>query len=145
MLCCLAGNGAIPVSAVRSATRPSVAHSTFWTATKRAEKLKYMHRNPVKRGLVKSPEQWRWSSYRFYLLGDNQARRLSSRLLMLLMLKVATFSGSLSVPVLLGVPRRYKRVHSRYSLYPDPTQPTPMFFSNVQFWSESAIGQKLTP
>ena len=30
------------------------------------EKLKYIHRNPVKRGLVESPEQWRWSSYRFY-------------------------------------------------------------------------------
>jgi putative transposase len=29
-----------------------------------------MHRNPVKRGLVESPEQWRWSSYRFYLLGE---------------------------------------------------------------------------
>ena len=27
-------------------------------------------RHPVKRGLVKSPEQWRWSSYRFYLLGE---------------------------------------------------------------------------
>ena len=34
------------------------------------EKLRYMHRNPVKRGLVSSPEQWRWSSYRFYLLDD---------------------------------------------------------------------------
>jgi hypothetical protein len=29
-----------------------------------------MHRNPVKRGLVESPEQWRWSSYRFYLLDE---------------------------------------------------------------------------
>ena len=29
-----------------------------------------MHRNPVKRGLVESPEQWQWSSYRFYLLGE---------------------------------------------------------------------------
>jgi putative transposase len=29
-----------------------------------------MHRNPVKRGLVESPEQWRWSSYRFYLLNE---------------------------------------------------------------------------
>jgi hypothetical protein len=28
------------------------------------------HRNPVKRGLVISPEQWRWSSYRFYLLDE---------------------------------------------------------------------------
>jgi hypothetical protein len=29
-----------------------------------------MHRNPVKRGLAESPEQWRWSSYRFYFLGE---------------------------------------------------------------------------
>src|SRR5581483_5941462 len=36
------------------------------TAKKRIEKLKYMHRNPVKRGLVKAPEDWRWSSYRSY-------------------------------------------------------------------------------
>jgi putative transposase len=41
-----------------------------WTTKKRIEKLRYMHRNPVKRGLVASPEQWRWSSYRFYLLGE---------------------------------------------------------------------------
>jgi len=39
-----------------------------WTTKKRVEKLRYMHRNPVKRGLVESPELWRWSSYRFYLL-----------------------------------------------------------------------------
>ena len=38
-----------------------------WTTKKRVEKLRYMHRNPVKRGLVESPEQWRWSSYRHYL------------------------------------------------------------------------------
>jgi len=38
-----------------------------WTTKKREEKLRYMHRNPVKRGLVGSPEQWRWSGYRFYL------------------------------------------------------------------------------
>jgi len=40
-----------------------------WTTKKRVEKLRYMHRNPVKRGLVESAEQWRWSSYRFYQLG----------------------------------------------------------------------------
>ena len=28
-----------------------------WTARKRVEKLRYMHRNPVKRGLVSSPEE----------------------------------------------------------------------------------------
>jgi hypothetical protein len=41
-----------------------------WTTKKRVEKLRYMHRNPVKRGLVESPEQWRWSSSRFYQLGE---------------------------------------------------------------------------
>ena len=41
-----------------------------WTTKKRVEKLRYMHRNPVKRGLVADPEQWRWSSYLFYLLGE---------------------------------------------------------------------------
>src|SRR5258707_15201909 len=41
-----------------------------WSARKRIEKLRYMHRNPVKRGLVESPEQWRWSGYRFYLVGE---------------------------------------------------------------------------
>ena len=41
-----------------------------WTERKRIEKLRYMHRNPVKRGLVESPEQWPWSSFRFYLYGE---------------------------------------------------------------------------
>lgn len=41
-----------------------------WTTKKRVEKLRYMHRNPVKRGLVGAPEQWRWSSYRFYSLNE---------------------------------------------------------------------------
>ena len=40
------------------------------TTKKRVEKLRYMHRNPVKRGLVGAPEEWRWSSYRFYLLDE---------------------------------------------------------------------------
>jgi len=41
-----------------------------WTESKRIEKLRYIHRNPVKRGLVSSPEQWKWSSFRFYLSGE---------------------------------------------------------------------------
>ncbi len=31
-----------------------------------AEKVNYMHNNPVARGLVKSPIDWRWSSARWY-------------------------------------------------------------------------------
>jgi putative transposase len=34
-----------------------------WSERKRVEKLKYIHRNPVKRGLVARPEDWRWSSF----------------------------------------------------------------------------------
>jgi len=35
-----------------------------WSEEKRVEKLRYMHRNPVKRGLVEKPEDWQWSSFR---------------------------------------------------------------------------------
>jgi putative transposase len=41
-----------------------------WTKEKQTEKLRYMHRNPVKRGLVENPEQWEWSSFRSYLFGE---------------------------------------------------------------------------
>jgi REP-associated tyrosine transposase len=37
-----------------------------WTEHKRAEKLDYMHRNPVKIGSVKEPGAWRWSSFQHY-------------------------------------------------------------------------------
>jgi hypothetical protein len=39
------------------------------TPEKRVEKLRYMHRNPVKRGLVERPEDWGWSSFRHYATG----------------------------------------------------------------------------
>ena len=42
----------------------------IWTGRKRVEKLRYLHRNPVSRGLVTSPELWRWSSYRAYAFGE---------------------------------------------------------------------------
>ena len=42
----------------------------LWSQQKEVEKLKYMHRNPVVRGLVTSPEDWRWSSYRSYAYGE---------------------------------------------------------------------------
>ena len=39
------------------------------TERKRIEKLRYIHRNPVTRGLIVSPEEWPWSSFRQYALG----------------------------------------------------------------------------
>lgn len=32
--------------------------------------LRYIHRNPVKRGLCGAPEEYRWSSFRVYALGE---------------------------------------------------------------------------
>ena len=34
------------------------------------EKLRYIHRNPVKRGLCDRPEDWQWSSFRHYATGS---------------------------------------------------------------------------
>jgi len=41
------------------------------------EKLRYMHQNPVKRGVVEEPEQWPWRSYRSYAFGDQGAVRIN--------------------------------------------------------------------
>ncbi len=35
----------------------------------RSEVIRYIHRNPVKRGLVVSPEQYKWSSFSHYVTG----------------------------------------------------------------------------
>jgi putative transposase len=40
-----------------------------WTEAKRIEKLRYLHRNPVTRGLVARPEDWEWSSFRHWATG----------------------------------------------------------------------------
>ena len=42
-----------------------------WSKEKRIEKLNYIHQNPVKRGLVQEPDQWKWSSYRYYAYGES--------------------------------------------------------------------------
>src|SRR5579859_3637003 len=34
------------------------------------ENLRYIHRNPVKRGLCEAPEDWPWSSFRHYANGE---------------------------------------------------------------------------
>lgn len=41
-----------------------------YTQEKLNEKLKYMHANPVTRGLVDHPAAWIWSSYLFYETGE---------------------------------------------------------------------------
>jgi putative transposase len=41
-----------------------------FSALKRKEKLRYIHRNPVTRGLCAEPQDWPWSSFRHYLSGE---------------------------------------------------------------------------
>jgi len=67
---------------LRSAERP------FWqaryydfnlrTADKFTGKLRYIHRNPVARGLVTRPEEWLWSSYCHYATGLRRGVEIES-------------------------------------------------------------------
>lgn len=41
-----------------------------YSQKKHIGRLRYMHRNPMTRGLAASPELWRWSSFRFYRYGE---------------------------------------------------------------------------
>lgn len=41
-----------------------------WSERKFVEKLRYIHRNPVTRGLVARPEDWLWSSFPHYAKGE---------------------------------------------------------------------------
>jgi putative transposase len=49
-----------------------------FTHNKRIEKLKYMHRNPLTRGLVERPEDWRWSTYRHYRHNEPTPAQITS-------------------------------------------------------------------
>ncbi len=41
-----------------------------FTTDKYVEKVQYIHRNPVTRGLVSRPEDYRWSSFNHYATGE---------------------------------------------------------------------------
>jgi putative transposase len=45
----------------------------------RSEVIRYIHRNPVKRGLVDKPEDWAWSSYRHYATGAKGTVEIESQ------------------------------------------------------------------
>jgi putative transposase len=42
------------------------------------EKIRYIHRNPVKRGLCERPEDWEWSSFRHYATGCARSVEIES-------------------------------------------------------------------
>ena len=58
-------------------TRGTVWQHQFWDRFVRheremAERPDYLHHNPVRRGLVKRPDDWRWSSYNNSSLGKQR-------------------------------------------------------------------------
>ncbi len=48
------------------------------TRKKQIEKLRYIHRNPVHRGLVEKPEDWQWSSFLHYATGTEGVVEIES-------------------------------------------------------------------
>ena len=76
------------IQALKTSVAKQSAQRRFWlaryydfnvrTEEKRTGKLRYMHRNPVTRGLVDEPVDWRWSSYRHYLSGEPGAVEIES-------------------------------------------------------------------
>ena len=82
------GTLARAVQALKLSVAKRRAECPFWQARyydfnvhsseKMTEKLHYMHRNPVERGLVSRPEDWPWSSYRHYATGERGAVEIES-------------------------------------------------------------------
>jgi len=58
--------------------QPRYYDFNVWSERKRVEKLRYLHRNPVSRGLVATPEDWAWSRFRHYLTGEEGAVEIES-------------------------------------------------------------------
>ena len=59
--------------------QPRYYDFNVFTHKKWREKLRYLHRNPVTRGLVAAPEDWPWSSYRHWLTGEKGIVEIESR------------------------------------------------------------------
>jgi putative transposase len=49
--------------------QPRYYDFNVFTTRKFVEKIRYIHRNPVTRGLVTKPEDYRWSSFNHYATG----------------------------------------------------------------------------
>jgi putative transposase len=59
--------------------QPRYYDFNVWSEAKRIEKLRYIHRNPVTRGLVQNPEDWPWSSFRHYVSGTEGVVEVESQ------------------------------------------------------------------
>ena len=50
-----------------------------WSREKFEEKVHYIHQNPVRRGLVERPEDWKWSSFRHIATGEESIVEIESQ------------------------------------------------------------------
>ena len=64
--------------ATTSFWQPRYYDFNIWREQKLTEKLDYMHQNPVQRGLVARPEDWKWSTALHYSTGKECAVELES-------------------------------------------------------------------
>jgi putative transposase len=79
---------ALVVQAVKISVSKRLPEKPFWqrryydfnvfSSGKQAEKLEYMHRNPVTRGLVEVASDWKWTSVHFYTTGAQGTVQVSS-------------------------------------------------------------------
>ncbi len=68
------------IQALKTSVAKQCVQRPFWlpryydfnvrSSAKHTEKLRYLHRNPVTRGLVVEPLDWKWSSFRHYSTGE---------------------------------------------------------------------------
>jgi putative transposase len=65
-------------SSQRPFWQPRYYDFNVFSSGKHVEKLRYIHRNPVKRGLVAEPIDWRWSSFRHYATGERGTVEIES-------------------------------------------------------------------
>jgi putative transposase len=73
----------------RASNQDLEPHAAFWQARyydrymrdwhEFSETLRYIHRNPVVRGLVASPEPWAWGSFRHYASGFDGVVEIESQ------------------------------------------------------------------
>jgi putative transposase len=66
-------------AAERPFWQPRYYDFNVWSDRKRIEKLRYIHNNPVKRGLVANPEEWEWSSFIHYASGKETVVEIESQ------------------------------------------------------------------
>jgi putative transposase len=68
------------IQALKTSVSKQSVQKPFWqiryydfnvrSRAKQTEKLRYVHRNPVTRGFVTRPDEWKASSFRHYLTGE---------------------------------------------------------------------------